>query len=160
MAGAGCAQPDRRLGCPLSSPAPVGSGLRPDTSQILVEGAPMPSKTGMPRGRLAGRLIAFYVAMAAIAVAVVIVVVNRGVSEKAQPAIAGGYDASAANGCLGAVAPKAAGAPLPAPPPAQPAPSGPSFNLLQSGQFLNITNNQGTLSGQLRMHPAATAGGG
>jgi Kef-type K+ transport system membrane component KefB len=120
----------------------------------------MPSKTGMPRGRLAGRLIAFYVAMAAIAVAVVIVVVNRGVSEKAQPAIAGGYDASAANGCLGAVAPKAAGAPLPATAPAQPAPSGPSFNLLQSGQFLNITNNQGTLSGQLRMHPAATAGGG
>ncbi len=115
----------------------------------------MSSETGMPGGRLAGRLIAFYLILAAISVAVVVIVVDKGRNEKAQPVIAGGYDASAPNPCLGAVPKRVGGAPLPPTAPAQPAPAGPSFNLQQSGQFVNITNNQGTLSGQLRLHPGS-----
>ena len=41
--------------------------------------------------------------------------------------------------------------PLPATAPAQAAAAGPSFNVLQSGQFVNFTNNQGTLGGKLRL---------
>jgi Kef-type K+ transport system membrane component KefB len=118
----------------------------------------MSSEPSMSRGRLAGRVIAFYVILAAITVAVVVIVVDKGRNEKAQPAIAGGYDASAPNACLGAVPKPVGGAPLPPTAPAQPAPAGPSFNLQQSGQFVNIGNNQGTLSGQLRLHPGSGAG--
>jgi Kef-type K+ transport system membrane component KefB len=120
----------------------------------------MPSETRMPRGRLAGRVIAFYLILAAITVAVVVIVVDKGRNEKAQPVIAGGYDASAPNACLGAVAKRVGGAPLPPTAPAQPAPAGPSFNLQQSGQFVNIANNHGTLSGQLRLHPGSVSGAG
>ncbi len=119
----------------------------------------MSSETGMPRGRLVNRLIAFYVVIAAITVGVVVYVAHQGGKEKAQPVIAGGYDASAPNPCLGAKPTPIGGAPLPATAPAQPAPAGPSFILQQSGQFVNLTNNQGTLSGQLRLHPSALAGG-
>lgn len=107
------------------------------------------------RGRIAGRMIFFYAILAAITVAVVAIVVDRGRTEKAQPVIAGGYDASAANACLGAVPPPASGAPLPPTAPAQAKPAGPAFNLLQSGQFVNVTNNQDTLGGQLRLHPGS-----
>ena len=117
----------------------------------------MPSET--PRGRFAGRLIAFYVILAAITVAVVVIVVDQGRTEKAQPIIAGGYDALAPNPCIGAVPPPATGAPLPPTAPAQLPPSGPSFIVQQSGQFVNLTNNLRTLGGQLRLHPGSVAGG-
>jgi hypothetical protein len=120
----------------------------------------MPPQTGWLHSRFAKRMVAFYVIMAAIAAAVVVFVVDRGRDEKAQPVIAGGYDASAPNACLGAVPAPVAGAPLPATAPAQLAPAGPSFNVVQSGQFVNFTNNQGTLSGKLRLHTTTVAGGG
>jgi K+:H+ antiporter len=119
----------------------------------------MASESGKPRGRLAARLITFYVIMAAITVGVVAVVVNKGTTEKAQPAIAGGYNASAANSCLGSKAKPPGGVPLPVTAPAQPKPAGPAFNIQQSGQFVNITNNQGTLSGHLRLQTQTVAGG-
>ncbi|HEY1520301.1 MAG TPA: cation:proton antiporter [Solirubrobacteraceae bacterium] len=111
----------------------------------------MAEQTEMPRGQLARRLIMFYAILAVIGVAVVIFVVSKGGNEKAQPAIAGGYTVSAANPCVGPVPKPAGGIPLPATAPAQVAAAGPSFNILQSGQFVNFTNNQNTLGGQLRL---------
>ncbi|HTU86063.1 MAG TPA: cation:proton antiporter [Solirubrobacteraceae bacterium] len=105
----------------------------------------------MPRGRLARRLITFYAILAVIGVAVVIVVVDKGGNEKAQPSIAGGYTLSAADPCIGPVPKPAGGIPLPSTAPTEVAATGPSFNVLQSGQFVNFTNNQNTLGGQLRL---------
>lgn len=120
----------------------------------------MSSETGNPGGRLAIRLLVFYIALAAISVVVVAVVVHAGQGEKAQPSIAGGYDAGAANACLGPTPKPVGGAQLPSTAPVQAAATGPKFNLLQSGQFVNITNDQGTLSGQLRLSTKTLAGGG
>jgi Kef-type K+ transport system membrane component KefB len=111
----------------------------------------MPGQTDMPRSRLAKRLITFYAILAVIGVAVVVFVVSKGGNEKAQPSIAGGYVVSAANPCIGPVPKPAGGIPLPPTAPTQVAASGPSFNVLQSGQFVNFTNNQNTLGGQLRL---------
>jgi Kef-type K+ transport system membrane component KefB/nucleotide-binding universal stress UspA family protein len=115
------------------------------------EGGFMPSEADMSSGRLAKRLITFYAILAVIGVAVVIYVVEKGGSEKAQPSIAGGYTLAAASPCIGPVPKPAGGTPLPATAPTQVAASGPSFNVLQSGQFVNFTNNQNTLGGQLRL---------
>ena len=78
----------------------------------------------MSRGRLVQRLITFYAILAVIAVAVVIFVVDKGGSEKAQPAIAGGYTASTASPCIGPVPKPVGGTPLPATAPAQAAATG------------------------------------
>jgi Kef-type K+ transport system membrane component KefB len=119
----------------------------------------MPSNTGLSSGSLTGRLIAFYAILAALTAIVVVLVIDRGGSEKALPAIAGGYVASAPSSCLGPAPAPVGGAPLPATAPTQlPAP-GPAFSVNQSGQFVNLTNNQRTLGGQLRLQPDATAGG-
>jgi Kef-type K+ transport system membrane component KefB len=109
--------------------------------------------------RVARRLIVFYVVLAAVSAAVVVAVISNGQSEKAQPVIAGGYDATAPNACLGSASAPVAGAPLPPTAPAPPAPAGPWFNVTQSGQFVNFTNSQGTLSGQLRLKAGATGAG-
>ena len=111
----------------------------------------MLGQTDMPGGRLARRLITFYAIIAAIGVAVVIFVVDKGGNEKAQPSIAGSYTLAAAAPCIGPVPKPAGGAPLPSTAPTQVAAAGPSFNILQSGQFVNVTNNQNTLGGQLRL---------
>jgi K+:H+ antiporter len=111
----------------------------------------MPEPKDMPRGKLARRLIIFYSIIAVIGVAVVIFVVSKGGNEKAQPAIAGGYTLSAASPCIGPVPKPAGGVPLPPTAPTQVPAAGPSFNVLQSGQFVNFTNNQNTLGGQLRL---------
>ncbi len=111
----------------------------------------MPGQTEMARGRLAKRLIIFYAILAVIGVVVVVFVVSKGGNEKAQPSIAGGYVASAASPCIGPVPKPAGGIPLPPTAPTQVAAAGPSFNILQSGQFVNFTNNQNTLGGQLRL---------
>jgi Kef-type K+ transport system membrane component KefB len=110
------------------------------------------------RGQLMRRLITFYGIVAVIGVAVVIYVVHKGGSEHAQPPIAGGYAASAANPCLGPVPKPVGGIPLPPTAPAQAGATGPSFNVLQSGQFVNFTNNQGTLGGKLRLSDQKLAG--
>jgi Kef-type K+ transport system membrane component KefB len=120
----------------------------------------MPGQKDMPRGKLATRLITFYAILAVIGVAVVIFVVSKGGNEKAQPSIAGGYTLAAASPCIGPVPKPAGGTPLPATAPTQVAASGPSFNVLQSGQFVNFTNNQNTLGGQLRLNERTLPGGG
>jgi Kef-type K+ transport system membrane component KefB len=114
----------------------------------------------IPGRRLARRLTTFYVLIAAITVAVVVVVVNKGHNEKALASIAGGYSASAPNACLGPAPAKPGGITLPATAPGQPAASGPLFNVLQSGQFVNFTNNQSTLGGKLRLAYDTLPGGG
>ncbi|MBV9606646.1 MAG: cation:proton antiporter [Solirubrobacterales bacterium] len=118
----------------------------------------MPGQKEMPRGKLATRLITFYAIIAVIGVAVVIFVVDKGGNEKAQPSIAGSYTLAAADSCIGPVPKPAGGVPLPSTAPTQVAAAGPSFNLLQSGQFVNFTNNQNTLGGQLRLSGTALAG--
>ena len=120
----------------------------------------MPSSTGLPGNRLAGRLIAFYVILAAVAAVVVAVVIDKGGSEKALPSIAGGYVASAPSSCLGPAPAPVGGAPLPSTAPTQPPAPGPAFSVNQSGQFVNLTNSRQTLGGQLRMQYSASAGGG
>ena len=83
---------------------------------------------------------------------------TRARNEKAQPSIAGGYTLSAASPCIGPVPKPAGGIPLPPTAPTQVSASGPSFNLLQSGQFVNFTNNQNTLGGQLRLNEKTLPG--
>ena len=103
------------------------------------------------RGTSSLRLALFY-AFLALAVAVVaVIVVNKGEDKKAQPSIAGGYDLQAPNACLGSPPPPAKGAPLPATAPPQPLVGGPSLDVKQSGQFVNLSNTQGTLAGKLRL---------
>ena len=106
-----------------------------------------------------GRLLGFYLVLAAISVAVVIVVIAVGGDEKALPSIAGGYAMKAPNACIGPLPQPVGGQPLPPTAPAQPPPSQ-LFNVLQSGQFVNLTNNQATLGGKLRLHPTSLRGGG
>src|SRR6476661_3809938 len=110
-----------------------------------------------PAGK--SRLIVFYVILAVITAAGVIYVIGQGKDEKAQPRIAGGYDAAAPTPCLGKTPPPT-GAPLPATAPTQPALAGPSFDVKQSGQFVNFSNVQGSLGGKLRLHKAKGPGGG
>jgi K+:H+ antiporter len=105
------------------------------------------------------RLIVFYVILAVITAAGVIFVINQGKDEKAQPRISGGYDAAAPTPCLGKTPPPT-GAPLPPTAPAQPAVAGPSFDVKQSGQFVNLSNVQNTLGGKLRLHKTKGPTGG
>ncbi len=120
----------------------------------------MTTEGGASRRGTATRAIVFYGILAAVTVAVVVIVFNKGTTEKAQPPIAGGYAATSANACLGPVPAKPGGAPLPATAPAQPPASGPLFNVLQSGQFVNLSNNQNTLGGKLRLDTKKLANGG
>ncbi len=113
----------------------------------------------MPSGGLTRRLIAFYAVLLALLGVVVVVVIGQGGSEKALPSIAGGYVASAPSSCLGPAPAPAGGAPLPPTAPTQLPPPGPAFSVNQSGQFVNLTNNQRTLGGQLRLQPGTIAGG-
>jgi Kef-type K+ transport system membrane component KefB/nucleotide-binding universal stress UspA family protein len=108
---------------------------------------------------LARRLIPFYAVLAALSLVVVLVVIDKGGSEKALPTIAGGYVASAPSTCLGPAPAPVGGAPLPATAPTQLPPPGPAFSVNQSGQFVNLTNSQRTLGGQLRLKPSATPAG-
>ena len=110
-------------------------------------------------GSLARRLVPFYAVLAALSVVVVIVVIDKGGGEKALPAIAGGYVASAPSSCLGPAPAAVGGTPLPPTAPTQPPPPGPAFSVNQSGQFVNLANNQRTLGGQLRLKPGATPAG-
>ena len=118
----------------------------------------MPGQSEISGSRLVRRLVIFYAIIAVIGVAVVVFVVSKGGNEKAQPSIAGGYTLSAASPCIGPVPKPAGGIPLPATAPTQVAAAGPSFNVLQSGQFVNFTNNQNTLGGQLRLNQQTLPG--
>jgi Kef-type K+ transport system membrane component KefB len=105
-----------------------------------------------------GRMTIYYVVLAVITAVVAVVVLSAGKDEKAQPSIAGGYDATGPAACLGAPPPPATGAPLPASAPTQPAVLGPSFDVKQSGQFVNLSNTQGTLGAKLRLQSGKLTG--
>ncbi len=107
-----------------------------------------------------GKRMAVYYAFLAVAVTVVtILVVRAGEDRKAQPSIAGGYDLEAPNPCIGAPAPPAPTPALPATTAPQAKASGPSFDVKQSGQFVNLSNTQGNLGGKLRLKEDARADG-
>jgi K+:H+ antiporter len=107
-----------------------------------------------------GRQMTVYYVFLAVAVAIVAaIVVSAGEEEKAQPSIAGGYDLQAPNDCFGTPPAPAAGKPLPETAPPQAAAAGPSFDVKQSGQFVNLSNTQGTLAGKLRLEEHANANG-
>jgi Kef-type K+ transport system membrane component KefB/nucleotide-binding universal stress UspA family protein len=143
----------------------AGTGGVPEVADVpeleggREDGAAAQAGHGRARARFARRFVAFYLVVAVVTAAVVVLVVDKGRHEHALPSIAGGYDASAPNPCLGKAPAPPPGIPLPPTAPTQPRQAGPSFNVLQSGQFVNINNNQGTLSGQLRLHSAADKGG-
>src|SRR3954453_9272709 len=111
------------------------------------------------RGTTSLRLALYYAFLATAVAIVAALVVDRGEDKKAQPSIAGGYDLAAPNPCIGAAPPRARGRPLPATAPAQPLIGGPSFDVKQSGQFVNLSNTQGTLSGKLRLEEHARPNG-
>ena len=107
-----------------------------------------------------GKRMAVYYAFLAVAVTVVtILVVHAGEDRKAQPSIAGGYDLEAPNPCIGAPAPPAPSPALPATTAPQAKASGPSFDVKQSGQFVNLSNTQGNLGGKLRLKEDARPDG-
>ncbi len=89
----------------------------------------------MKQGASARQLAIYYVLLAVAIAVVTIVVVGAGEDKKAQPPIAGGYDVERPNACLG-----------------------PSFDVTQSGQFVNLSNLQGTLGGKLRLEEQSRAG--
>ena len=130
--------------------APDGARL---PRRITVGSPPVKEDTLEPSEPTTGRssrLILLYVVLGVLVVVVATVTIARGQDEHPQPAIAGGYDATAPNSCLGKpVVAKPVDYPSTAP--AQPAPSGPSFDVKQSGQFVNLSNVQGTLGGKLRL---------
>ena len=98
-----------------------------------------------------GRMTVYYIVLAVITAAVAIVVISAGKDEKAQKSIAGGYDATTPVACLGAPPPKPAGKPLPSTAPTTVAVAGPSFDVKQSGQFVNFTNAQNNIGAKLRL---------
>jgi Kef-type K+ transport system membrane component KefB len=104
------------------------------------------------------RLTIYYVVLALVTAAVAIVVISAGHDEKSQKPIAGGYDAIAPNACLGTPPPPPSGPPLPPTAPAQPQVGGPSFDVKQSGQFVNFTNTQGNLGAKLRLEGGEGSG--
>ena len=104
-------------------------------------------------------LTAFYVVLALATAVVAILVVAAGEDKKAQPSIAGGYDADSPAPCLGTPPAPTKGPALPSTAPATAPVNGPSFDVKQSGQFVNVSNFQGTLSGKLRLGEKANADG-
>jgi Kef-type K+ transport system membrane component KefB len=107
-----------------------------------------------PTVRRAVPLVALYVLLIAVTVVGAVLLIDRGARGHAQPSIAGGYDLSRANACFGGAAAAPSGAPLPSTAPAQPSTPGSSFDVVQSGEFVSLSNPAGSLGGNLRLHPA------
>lgn len=102
------------------------------------------------------RLIPAYVLLIAAVVGAAVLLIAKGDHEHALPSIAGGYGLTAASGCFGAQPVTAAGAPLPSTAPAQPPVIGGSFQLQQSGEFVNLSSSSNSLGGKLQLHAATT----
>jgi len=111
------------------------------------------------KGASKSRLIAFYVALFAITAVVAAIVISAGDDKKGLESIAGGYDLAAPNACLGSPPAPPKGRPLPATAPAQAQVVGPSVDVKQSGEFVNLSNAQKTVSGKLRFEGDELAGG-
>ena len=127
-----------------------GDGSRRGSSPPFAENGGEPP----PRSRL----IVFYIVLAALTAIVVTSVISKGKGETAQPPIAGGYDAIGMNPCLGKPSTPPPGRPLPPTAPVQPQPAGPSFDVKQSGRFVNFSNVQGTFTGKLKLEGENKAG--
>ena len=85
---------------------------------------------------MAGRRLTLYYVVLLIAVAVVAtIVLSAGASEEAEPAIAGGYDVSQGNACLGD-----------------------TFDLRQSGQFVTVQRADASGAGKLRFEDGRLTG--
>jgi Kef-type K+ transport system membrane component KefB len=104
---------------------------------------------GRPASR--AKMTIFYALLALVTAAVAAFAIAAGSDKEGQPSIAGGYDVAAPNACLGEPPPPPSGKPLPETAPAQAQVAGPSFDVKQSGEFVNISNVQGTLGGKLRL---------
>jgi Kef-type K+ transport system membrane component KefB len=111
------------------------------------------------RGTPKSRLIVFYIALFAITATVAAIVIAAGNDKKGLESIAGGYDAAAPNACLGTPPAKPAGQPLPRTTPNQPVVAGPSFDVKQSGEFVNLSNSQKSIGGKLRFEGDENAAG-
>lgn len=105
------------------------------------------------------RLIAFYVALFTITAVVAAIVISSGNDKKGLESNAGGYDLAAPNACLGSPPAPAKGRPLPPTAPTQAQVAGPSVDVKQSGQFVNLSNSQKTVGGQLRFEGDELPGG-
>jgi Kef-type K+ transport system membrane component KefB len=80
-------------------------------------------------------LIALYVVMGLAVALVTALVLTAGEDREPQPEIAGGYDTQGQNACLG-----------------------PTFDVKQSGKYVNFDNAKGTLGGQLEFDQGALTG--
>src|SRR5258706_16110845 len=84
------------------------------------------------------RLVVYFVILGIFAGGVAIAVIAAGKNETPEPAIAGGYDVSFSNPCLGK--------------------AGQQFDLKQSGQFITLQNTGGGPSGKLRFRSGRLTG--
>jgi Kef-type K+ transport system membrane component KefB len=94
------------------------------TAAVSEAGAAAGAEQPQPPPR--ARVAVYYIILVLVTAAVVTTVIVSGSSKHAEATIAGGYDISAGAGCLGSKA-----------------------DLIQSGQFVALSNTHGTLSGQL-----------
>ncbi len=105
----------------------------------MAEGTDSRAAEGPPGGDASGaskRRIAFFYVLLAIVVAVgAAISVSLGEEREPQPDIAGGYQLDQENACLGA-----------------------KIELEQSGEFVNLTNSDDTISGQLRLDDGRLSG--
>jgi Kef-type K+ transport system membrane component KefB len=99
-------------------------------------------------------MVALYLALIAVTIVGVVLLIDRGAREHAQPAIAGGYDLTHPNPCFGAAQASPALSPLPSTAPAQPPLPAASFDVQQSGEFVSLSNAAGSLGGDLRLRTA------
>jgi Kef-type K+ transport system membrane component KefB/nucleotide-binding universal stress UspA family protein len=129
----------------------------------MAEGADSPTtgpgeasfdEVGVSRTPPKSRLVVFYAVLALVTAVVVAFVISEGQDKEGQPTIAGGYDAESPSTCLGSPPEPPGGRELPSTAPAQPLAAGPSFDVQQSGEFVNFTNTQGTLAAKLRLETA------
>ncbi len=81
------------------------------------------------------RLTAYYVVLLAAVAVVTTFVLSAGTDTDPQPAIAGGYDVTAGQACLG-----------------------PQFDLRQSGQFVSMQRADGSTTGKLRFQDGRLTG--
>src|SRR5947209_20190619 len=96
------------------------------------EGKPASRRPGSPSRFF---VIAYYALLVLVTGVVVVIAATTGSRKHAQPALAGGYDVSAGATCLG-----------------------PTFDLQQSGQFVDLSNVQGTVGGGLTFKHGSLTG--
>ncbi len=101
------------------------------TDSRAAEGPPGGDASGAPKRRIA----VFYVVLAIVVAVGAAISVSLGEEREPQPDIAGGYQLDQENACLGA-----------------------KIELEQSGEFVNLTNSDDTISGQLRLDDGRLSG--